>query len=115
MSAPFCRTRSARRGPANKHPKHFLFFTQSSNGQAAADAFLGRLKERTGDLDTAVSNETVQAQIAAIQAWDGGMPPHWESSASRPGRQWRSRRDGADVQFLRTGPQAAECAIEHFP
>ncbi len=59
-------------GPANKHPKHFLFFTQSSNGQAAADAFLGRLKARTGDLDTAVSNETVQAQIAAIQAWGQG-------------------------------------------
>jgi pimeloyl-ACP methyl ester carboxylesterase len=59
-------------GAANKHPKQFLFFTQTSNGQAAADDFLRRLKERTGDLDTAVSNETVQAQIAAIQAWGQG-------------------------------------------
>jgi pimeloyl-ACP methyl ester carboxylesterase len=59
-------------GAANKHPKHFLFFTQTSDGQAAADAFLGRLKERSKDLDTAVSNETIQAQIAAIQAWGQG-------------------------------------------
>ena len=56
----------------NKHPKHFLFFTQTSSGQAAADDFLGRLKERTEDLDAAVSNETIQAQLAAIQAWGQG-------------------------------------------
>ena len=56
----------------NKHPKHFLFFTQTSNGQAAADDFLGRLKERTNDLDAPVSNETIQAQLAAIQAWGQG-------------------------------------------
>src|SRR6201986_2593776 len=59
-------------GAANKHPKHFLFFTQTSNGQAAADDFLQRLKERTEDLDTPVSNETIQAQSAAIQAWAKG-------------------------------------------
>jgi pimeloyl-ACP methyl ester carboxylesterase len=59
-------------GAANKHPKDFLFFTQTSNGQAAADEFLLRLKERTKDLDAAVSNETVQAQLAAIQAWGQG-------------------------------------------
>ena len=52
-----------------KNPKQCLFFTQTRNAQAAAAAFLGRLKERTRDLDTSVSNETVQAQIAAIQAW----------------------------------------------
>jgi pimeloyl-ACP methyl ester carboxylesterase len=56
----------------NKHPKHFLFFTQTSSGQAAADDFLGRLKERTKDLDAPVSNETIQAQVAAIQAWGQG-------------------------------------------
>src|SRR6202051_3967071 len=55
-------------GASNKHPKHFLFFTQTSNGQAAADDFLRRLKERSRDLDTPVSNETIQAQIAAIEA-----------------------------------------------
>jgi pimeloyl-ACP methyl ester carboxylesterase len=59
-------------GAANKHPKHLLFFTQTSNGQAAADEFLQRLKERTKDLDAAISNETVQAQLAAIQAWGRG-------------------------------------------
>ncbi len=59
-------------GTANRHPKHFLFFTQTSNGQAAADEFLQRLKERTKDLDVPVSNETVQAQLAAIQAWGQG-------------------------------------------
>ena len=59
-------------GAANKHPKHFLFFTQTSNGQTAADDFLRRLKERTKDLDTPVSTETVQAQLAAIQAWGQG-------------------------------------------
>ena len=59
-------------GAANKHPKHLLFFTQTSKGQAAADDFLQRLKERTGDLDTPVSNETIQAQVAAIHAWGQG-------------------------------------------
>ena len=59
-------------GAANKHPKQFLFFTQTSNGQAAADDFLRRLKERTKELDASVSNETVQAQLAAIHAWGQG-------------------------------------------
>jgi pimeloyl-ACP methyl ester carboxylesterase len=59
-------------GATNKHPKHFLFFTQTSNGQTAADGFLQRLKERTKDLDASVSNETIQAQIAAIHAWGQG-------------------------------------------
>jgi pimeloyl-ACP methyl ester carboxylesterase len=59
-------------GASNKHPKQFLFFTQSSNGQAAAGDFLRRLKERTKELDAPVSNETVQAQIAAIHAWGQG-------------------------------------------
>jgi Predicted hydrolases or acyltransferases (alpha/beta hydrolase superfamily) len=59
-------------GAANKHPKQFLFFTRTSNGQASADDFLRRLKERTKDLDTPVSNETVQAQLAAIHAWGQG-------------------------------------------
>jgi pimeloyl-ACP methyl ester carboxylesterase len=57
---------------SNKHPKHFLFFSQTSNGQAAADDFLHRLKERTKDLDAPVRDETVQAQLAAIQAWGQG-------------------------------------------
>jgi pimeloyl-ACP methyl ester carboxylesterase len=59
-------------GATNKHPKHFLFFTQTSNGQSAADDFLRRLKERTKDLDAPVRDETVQAQLAAIRAWGQG-------------------------------------------
>ena len=59
-------------GAANKHPKHFLFFTQTSNGQTAANEFLQRLKERTNNLDAPVSNETIQAQITAIHAWGQG-------------------------------------------
>ncbi len=59
-------------GASNKHPKHFLFFTQTRNGQSAADDFLRRLKERTQDLDAPIGNETVQAQIAAIHAWGQG-------------------------------------------
>jgi len=59
-------------GAANKHPKHFLFFTQMRSGQTAADEFLQHLKARTDDLDAAVSNETIQAQLAAIQAWGQG-------------------------------------------
>jgi pimeloyl-ACP methyl ester carboxylesterase len=57
---------------ATRHPKQFLFFTQTSNGQAAAGDFLRRLKERTEDLDSPVSNETIQAQLAAIHAWGQG-------------------------------------------
>jgi hypothetical protein len=60
-----------------------------SNGQTEADKFLQRLKERTKDLDAPVSNETVQAQLAAIQAWDRATPPRsgpssilsWSSTA----------------------------------
>ncbi|UFZ06075.1 alpha/beta hydrolase [Bradyrhizobium ontarionense] len=59
----------AKAAASNKHPKQFLFFTQTGNGQAAAEDFLQRLKERTKDLDAPVSNDTIQAQIAAIQAW----------------------------------------------
>src|SRR3954449_11292580 len=59
-------------GAANKHPKHFLFFTQTSNGQTAANDFLQRLKERTEDLDAPVSNQTVLAEIGVIQAWGQG-------------------------------------------
>jgi pimeloyl-ACP methyl ester carboxylesterase len=57
---------------SGKHPKHFLFFSQTSNGQAAANAFLARLGERKEDRDTPVSNETIGAQLTAIYAWGQG-------------------------------------------
>ena len=52
-----------------KHPKHFLFFSQTKTSQAAADAFLARLQARKNDRDPAASNETTQAQSAAIIQW----------------------------------------------
>jgi pimeloyl-ACP methyl ester carboxylesterase len=64
----------AKAGASGKHPKHFLFFSQSSNGQAAADAFLSRLDERKQDRDAPMSNETIHAQLAAIHAWGLGDP-----------------------------------------
>lgn len=56
-------------GASGKHPKHFLFFSQSKNGQAAADVFLARLNERQDGRDKAISNETIGAQLTAIHAW----------------------------------------------
>lgn len=64
----------AKAGASGKHPKHFLFFSQTSNGQAAANAFLGRLNERTTDRDTGISNETIGAQLTAIHAWGQAEP-----------------------------------------
>jgi pimeloyl-ACP methyl ester carboxylesterase len=58
-----------RAGAERKHPKHFLFFSSSRQGQKAADAFLERLGTRQADRDTAVSDQTVQAQLAAIAEW----------------------------------------------
>jgi pimeloyl-ACP methyl ester carboxylesterase len=55
-----------------KHPKHFLFFSQTQAGQAAADAFLARLQIRKNDRDPAASNETTQAQATAIIQWGQG-------------------------------------------
>src|SRR4029077_17167495 len=52
-----------------KHPKHLLFFSQTKTSQAAADAFLARLQARKNDRDPAASNETTQAQSAAIIQW----------------------------------------------
>lgn len=62
----------AKAGASGKHPKHFLFFSQTSNGQAAANAFLARLSERKEDRDAPMSNETIGAQLTAIHAWGQG-------------------------------------------
>ncbi|WP_349962544.1 alpha/beta hydrolase [Rhizobium sp. ZPR3] len=56
-------------GETGKHPKHFLFFTESAEGQAAGDSFLARLDERTEHRDVPARNETIGAQIAAIDNW----------------------------------------------
>ena len=59
-------------GATNKHPKHFLFFTQTARVRQRPTNSCCSLKERTEDLDTPVSNETIHAQLAAIQAWGQG-------------------------------------------
>jgi pimeloyl-ACP methyl ester carboxylesterase len=64
----------AKAAASGKHPKHFLFFSQTANGQAAADAFLARLNERTADRDASISNESIGAQLTAIHAWGQGSP-----------------------------------------
>lgn len=56
-----------------KHPKHFLFFTQTPATQKAADEFLARLNERSTDRVKEVTNETIMAQLTAIHAW-GSAP-----------------------------------------
>jgi pimeloyl-ACP methyl ester carboxylesterase len=62
-------------GAQGKHPKHFLFFSPTATSQAAADAFLARLDERTEDRDTPVSNDTIGAQLTALAKWaQGGSP-----------------------------------------
>jgi acetyl esterase/lipase/thioesterase domain-containing protein len=58
-----------------KHPKHFLFFSSTPASQAAADAFLARLDERTEDRDAPVSDETTGAQITALAKWEQGTSP----------------------------------------
>jgi pimeloyl-ACP methyl ester carboxylesterase len=59
----------AKASAENKHPKHLLFFRPSKNSQKAADAFLSRIGERKEDRDTAVTNETIGAQLTAITKW----------------------------------------------
>ena len=65
-------------GAEHRHPKHLLFFSPSPQSQKAADAFLQRLGARQADRDTAVSDQTVQAQLAAIAKW-GQAPSSTEA------------------------------------
>ncbi|MGK3207829.1 alpha/beta fold hydrolase [Amycolatopsis sp. MEPSY49] len=60
---------------AGKHPKHFLFFSPTATSQAAADAFLGRLEERTADRDPAATDETIGAQVTALAKWERSSTP----------------------------------------
>lgn len=53
----------------NKHPKHFLFFSQSETGQLAAKEFLIRLSERKEDIDNQLSEQSIGAQFTAIAKW----------------------------------------------
>jgi pimeloyl-ACP methyl ester carboxylesterase len=67
-----------------KHPKHFLFFSPTATSQAAADAFLARLDERTEDRDAPVSNETTGAQITALTKWEQGTSSAGLANVDKP-------------------------------
>jgi pimeloyl-ACP methyl ester carboxylesterase len=67
-----------------KHPKHFLFFSPTPSSQAAADAFLARLDERTAERDAPVSNETIGAQLIALAKWEQGRSPAGLTNVNRP-------------------------------
>jgi pimeloyl-ACP methyl ester carboxylesterase len=77
-------------GAQGKHPKHFLFFSPTATSQAAADAFLARLDERTEDRDG-----------------PGTWPPRPCTPTSRWLRCWRPprpRRNAAAVRPRRRWP-----------
>jgi pimeloyl-ACP methyl ester carboxylesterase len=57
-----------------KDPKHYLFFTRTTNGRRAAKAFLERLKERTSDRDAPIAIHSFRAQLKAIHAWGTQAP-----------------------------------------
>jgi pimeloyl-ACP methyl ester carboxylesterase len=67
-----------------KHPKHLLFFSPTATSQAAADAFLARLDERTEDRDAPVSNETIGAQLTALAKWEQGTSPVGLTNMDKP-------------------------------
>jgi len=78
-------------GAQGKHPKHFLFFSPTASSQAAADAFLARLDERTADRDAPATNETIGAQLTALAKWEQGASPAGLAKRGQagPGRQRR--------------------------
>jgi len=65
------------------HPKVFLFFTGTSQGRAAATAFVDRIGKHTVDPDPAVSDATMMAQLKAIVAWGSAPPNSAELAAIR--------------------------------
>ncbi|MCX2729911.1 alpha/beta hydrolase [Saccharopolyspora sp. NFXS83] len=67
-----------RGGLTRRDPKHYLFFTSTANGQAAARSFLQRLHERTEDRDAPVSITAFRNQLAAIRRW--GKQEPWDLS-----------------------------------
>ena len=66
-----------------KDPRHYLFFTQTPNGQRAARQFLKRLKERTDNRDKAISIRAFRTQLKAIHAW-GRQEPSDLSGVPQP-------------------------------
>jgi pimeloyl-ACP methyl ester carboxylesterase len=57
-----------------KDPRHYLFFSRTSNGKAAARSYVKRVKERTEDRDKSTSLIARLRQIKAIRAWGKQAP-----------------------------------------
>lgn len=62
-----------------RDPKIFLFFTSTANGRRAANAFVGRLKERKNSRDKAVGFGPMLRQLKAIKAWGLQSPQPLET------------------------------------
>jgi pimeloyl-ACP methyl ester carboxylesterase len=71
-------------GAQGKHPKHFLFFSPTAASQAAADAFLARLDERTANRDAPATNEAIGAQLTALAKWEQGASPAGLANVDKP-------------------------------
>jgi pimeloyl-ACP methyl ester carboxylesterase len=69
----------ARTAGTARQAKHILFFTQTRDGQNAADGFIRRLNERVAGRDMPASNETIAAQLTAIDAWGNSAPSPLET------------------------------------
>ncbi len=61
-------------GATNKHPKHFLLFTQTSNGQAAADDFLRRLKNARRTSTRPYATKPFKLSLRRSRPGDRAMP-----------------------------------------
>ncbi|HET6985992.1 MAG TPA: alpha/beta hydrolase [Kribbella sp.] len=83
-TATILQTATRKASAQGKHPKHFLFFSPTVTSQAAADAFLARLDERTEDRDAPVSNDTIGAQITALAKWEQGGSPAALTTVDKP-------------------------------
>lgn len=57
-----------------RDPKTYLFFTSTTNGRQAANAFLGRLKERKTNRDKGPTPAALLRQLKAIKAWGRQSP-----------------------------------------
>ncbi len=64
----------ARATLARRDPKEFLFFNRNATGKPAAEAFVGRLKERTVDRDAEMRTKGFLTQLKAIKRWGRSTP-----------------------------------------
>jgi len=63
--------------------KFYLFFTGTTNGRGAANAFLERLKERKTARDKSITVPAFLRQLKAIEAW-GRKPPQDLGAIEKP-------------------------------